>query len=1010
MPSLPARTKPGRGRKPKFSSAQLKFLDGCFENFKKAQRNRKLSKFWNRTNQSFFRAWPEEDVLGLAPIPEDDGNAEEAPGWSPEDLKRLGDAQIAAWFSNKDQKIKRSHGGVDKAGDLAARLFTNVKKRTRKLQLIEVYQKHNREKINIVLKRAARKLIAKKNEDANSDSESASDSNSSDSDDSSSSSSSDSDSSSSSSDSDSSDSSDGSSSSDSSASEGGEGGDEEPRRKKAKLSKRANGKGAAKLTRTELLRLRRSVAQKMWETEDAAEKAVVTKMYTEQSPAAPLEDDSDKDAMERTPEEIQAAIDELPAIIGEFHACIERLMGWTGVTLLGGPMPEDGDMRLTALALLPNPCFLLFLVNLCSSSLGLFDGYRYSSGVTPEGGLSLPKSLPIWDDVIAGTGQWLKRCNCTCPIASYPCKDVEEKETARELRKSRALPVPTPPAPSLDDETPEDPSATQATTPPATQAKQKKLTLKQAAAAKARAAKARAIPPSNERTWIRPPTPDAGVAASDGENNPFDETTPPDWDDNNLYNLFDDNMGGPDPDFGLPSSPGVAAVQTRTKEDDNVPIDPILTAAETPETRPVPCPAYVGAVSSPRAEVGANISPLVQAFGAVSADAAVPLTYGPSTEDASFVYRPPPTPATTTATYSIFRHSPASPSLPGYNPRPSVTSPSIASPSTPVTPHALVSPRSGAFTSIFSAGHASVARSTPRAPASPALQPATWSSPARTTGGAMVTPIKDHRPATSSPLARSPPVLGLLATAPLLSPASAAAAATAIPAAAYPTSSTSAGSSAPPATKASTLTAVSFPATATQAAKRYPESRPMRGGGGETEGAEGSMAASAVGVAGAAGVAGAPVIFMQTYADDGSVIPLPLDTPMPGSSSRATAQLRAMERERDARANAHLAPTPRHLRNPDGPSDLFITGARPPDPRPEDVLPAKRTRRPAASREMPVPLTADARQPMEDARLLKRLNESTAKQPAGSKKRSRIESGGDNDENAPPTKWGRTKS
>lgn len=105
-------------------------------------------------------------------------------------------------------------------------------------------------------------------------------------------------------------------------------------------------------------------------------------------------------------------------------------------------------------------------------------------------------------------------------------------------------------------------------------------------------------------------------------------------------------------------------------------------------------------------------------------------------------------------------------------------------------------------------------------------------------------------------------------------------------------------------------------------------------------------------------------------------------------------EIRAFEKALDVASNtaAGTGPTPTHLRNPDGVHDLFITGSRPPDPRPEEVS-GRRTRKPAASKEMPIPLTADAAQKKKDEQLLKMLG-------IGPKKRRRV----DDDENEPPKK------
>ncbi|KAJ7761418.1 hypothetical protein B0H16DRAFT_1719583 [Mycena metata] len=283
---------------------------------------------------------------------------------SDEDAARLGEAtaarkrQIKSWFNNRGQKTKREQTGVDggKQGSLAIRLFKNLKKKTRRLQEIEIYQKRNRAKIRKAVKAAL--VRAGRNSDSD-------DSGSSSSDDS-----------------------DSSSDSDTESSDPPHT-DNLP---KAGRFKKTTAKAKVKLDRSKGLSVRRKVVAELFENESEEEKANVRQAYEAQE-AAPKDEEFEKSAGERTPEEIQSAIDELGGIIGEFHAAIYRVTGWLGVTVLGGPMPEEG---------------------------GSISQKTYSSGESPAG-LSLPQSLQDWDRVLAGTGQWLKRVN------------------SREVRKARAI-------------------------------------------------------------------------------------------------------------------------------------------------------------------------------------------------------------------------------------------------------------------------------------------------------------------------------------------------------------------------------------------------------------------------------------------------------------------------------------------------------------------------------------------------------------------------------------------
>ncbi|KAJ7449699.1 hypothetical protein B0H11DRAFT_2247041 [Mycena galericulata] len=100
---------------------------------------------------------------------------------------------------------------------------------------------------------------------------------------------------------------------------------------------------------------------------------------------------------------------------------------------------------------------------------------------------------------------------------------------------------------------------------------------------------------------------------------------------------------------------------------------------------------------------------------------------------------------------------------------------------------------------------------------------------------------------------------------------------------------------------------------------------------GETEEEEGGeVNGGEVGVRGRA--RRAPLAFLQTYGDNGEVIPLPLDTPDPAVNTPRWKEIRAMERERDRKANA--APKADLLRNPAGGSDLVVLPRLPGAPMP----------------------------------------------------------------------------
>ncbi|KAJ6505089.1 hypothetical protein C8R45DRAFT_1069954 [Mycena sanguinolenta] len=303
-----------RGAPSKWNAEQQEFLLDQYHVFESAQRTNKLPDFWPKMEREFFKRWPEQDVLGII-VTEDDGSAEDPTTMSREDAKRLGEAeksrkkQLASWFNNQGQKIKRQRDTVapSKSGSLAAKLFKQLSKKRRRLQEVEIFQKRNKRLIDDAVQAKLKK--AKKNGDDSSDDD---DSSSDDNDDSSSS-----EHSSTSSDDDNNDHSDS---------------DNEGATSKPKMDIKRRAK---------VMRVRRKIVQKLWKNATAAEKATVREIYTQQQ-AHVVEDIFDKPIGERTPEEIQSALDELPGIVAEFHAGIFAMTGWLGVTLLGGPTPEEG--------------------------------------------------------------------------------------------------------------------------------------------------------------------------------------------------------------------------------------------------------------------------------------------------------------------------------------------------------------------------------------------------------------------------------------------------------------------------------------------------------------------------------------------------------------------------------------------------------------------------------------------------------------------------------------------
>ncbi|KAK7049193.1 hypothetical protein R3P38DRAFT_3175445 [Favolaschia claudopus] len=467
-----------RGRPGNFDEGQWELLVSEFPNFEAAQRSSTLGKFWPKVEGRFFESYPEAKALGISIPLGADGEPDLT---SPEALKvaageDIRRKQLNAWFYNYANKLKKDQDTVlpSKSGSLAATLFKTSRKKTRRLQQIEIYLKRNSKAIDTAMRQRMKKLkhSSKRKGDATATAGAESDIGDPDG---------------------------GTSgseigtSSDEDDSADSEGGDVN----KASGSMRRKGKEAVGKKRkkkkkklgSRVVGLRRKVAQEMFDVADEEEKAAVHAAYVQQQPAIP-EDALNRSIDEREPSEVQDAIDELDGVVDEVHQAIFRLTGFMGYSVFAGPSPEDGGDIITR---------------------------TYCSGQTLIGRLNFPQSYENWEEVIAATGQWVKRC------------------VSRETRAARALkPTPTP---MVNDA--EDPALPQPNQLVDKNGLPKKPTKKQIKAQKAAAAAAKlAAPPPATQTTSEPPLasvaavtppPDAPTplnATLDGLL-PFDDFTPP---------------------------------------------------------------------------------------------------------------------------------------------------------------------------------------------------------------------------------------------------------------------------------------------------------------------------------------------------------------------------------------------------------------------------------------------------------------------------------------------------
>ncbi|KAK6972092.1 hypothetical protein R3P38DRAFT_2812747 [Favolaschia claudopus] len=397
-----------RGRASNFNEEEWEYLTGQFPTFKAAQRLGTVTKFFATMEFAFFERFPVGEGGGNGEGDEADGSEDDDDdGPSEKASKRAGKAvltrrqQLQAWFYNYSTKLKKSQDTVLplKSGSLAGTLFkAGGRKKTRRLQQVEIFQKRNKDAINAALKHRTKSstLSAKKTKTTrsrgassgatprqddidgggNSDDNSSGDDNAGG----------------------------GGDDSDDAGSDGGTSGDDDDGGKvKAGRKKKGKENGGRKN-----MGLRRTVAQEMLELASEGEKEAVRREYVKQKPQY-VEDASERPVEERDPEEIQGGIDELPGILNEVHEAIARHTGLVGYTVLVGPSPEDNGDIVTR---------------------------TFCSGQTLIGQHNFPAAYGNWNEVLTATGQWGKKC------------------FTRETRAARALqPKAAPVVQDLEDDT-----------------------------------------------------------------------------------------------------------------------------------------------------------------------------------------------------------------------------------------------------------------------------------------------------------------------------------------------------------------------------------------------------------------------------------------------------------------------------------------------------------------------------------------------------------------------------
>ncbi|KAJ7292450.1 hypothetical protein C8J57DRAFT_1549495 [Mycena rebaudengoi] len=928
------------GRVSALAAEQLDWLESIFGDFCEKQARNTLGLFWPKMERDWFKQWPVEAELGF-PVPEvsADGDAEaevEVALASDEVKVAIGSAtaerkkKLRSWFNSKSQKMKK--GDTVKSGQLgtvATVLFKSgpVKtKRTRAKQPIELFQKQYPDLIEAEMQKAGiddtETLLALAPDLA---------------------------------------------------------GMPDP----DDVDEDAAEQKIQERLKSARLKMRRDVTKTLFDQlsdEERLELKGLSQAMREDGRRKIEEGPDEEELAARTPEEYQAEIDALPGVLREVHATIERLTGWTGATILGGPTPRQG---------------------------GKIMSKTYCFGVSPAGN-TLVQAIPEWETIISEKmGHWLSRCN------------------PREVRKLRAMATP-----GATESSPTQALASQAV-PGNTAVNDKAIVPPPKKVRKRKVAKKSQTVKTPSITISATTTETAGEVVLPMRHGRMEGIEAGGVDgvgseggslgqDYDLGQGFDGmDLGGTPNEMDLidpvllgmsterllrtmqnvepptisdaavrpmPRAPckGAAAPVTQTsplveafgelrpQSVDEVPSNPTVAPFVFPSfvfiqptptsTTPGPPPIATGTPVAVRAPPAAASSPEDVAMSPSSPGTATSL---PSTTPVRSSATTPSTPTSGASTIAASETSPPVPrssatgtlSSPSTNP-PSATSPPYPSSTTgPSTP----TPSPSALLPTL---HSSATDTPSRAPATSPHTPSARTlvaTPGGAAGRSSAASTPSRTPAVPSPLARSAVIAGQ-GLPPLPLPSAA-------PAGPIPTSSPAVNAAPPPPLSPRALTAET-PAVPNTGGGRlsrdnFPQSRPLanaptvpvepkrgkpttKGRGGKGKGKENPSASSSSTVPRNRKAAEA---WLQTYDDDGNVIPLD-----PGTATGAVSQKRRREllaigqrldKEREA-AEALKDKTRRMLANPDGnhPAAIWV-----PPPPPPEGQPLKRSRKAALDRD-----------------------------------------------------------
>ncbi|KAJ6523787.1 hypothetical protein DFH09DRAFT_1329823 [Mycena vulgaris] len=264
---------------------QQQFIQLWMTEFLQKKAAKELDNFWPKMQSAYLSEWPEETELGL-PVQEvnPDPNAEPSVPLTDEQRERLDEAlglrisRLHNSFFNAYAKIRNRRGGVGRSSvSLAAQLFKARPKSRRRHQTLEVYQKVHKGKVQEALKKSEYDTLNEASQCRDED--------------------------------------------------GGWIDDDDDKLKMSRVA-------SARSTR---MKVWRRVVQELWDAEDEEVKEKIREMAKKEILEPPKEVGVNG---ERSPEQYQMSIDEIPQVATMFLSEFHKMTGWMGVLVTGGPVPR----------------------------------------------------------------------------------------------------------------------------------------------------------------------------------------------------------------------------------------------------------------------------------------------------------------------------------------------------------------------------------------------------------------------------------------------------------------------------------------------------------------------------------------------------------------------------------------------------------------------------------------------------------------------------------------------